>query len=347
MALLMSSLVGCAAQSELEPAQADAALCADASAHVQACLPGEQISTPAACDALVAADVLATSCDELAQQTASASGKADGFGCSPWTWWLCGGSSDSGSSSSARSYDFWVSVETCYDDFCDAVTGGSTCARVTLETPEGEVVATANTNTRSNVRFEGVSVEDGEYVVRLWTSSGELAQQMDYTAGSLTMNDRVGAEQSLFLEGGDEPRRVRFYVDQEMQEQLAGCARVGGVVESTCEGATMEADDIEWGWFVRLEGFNDAGEYTQLTRPFATRGINQFHFGQVMPGTYTVSFVEMDIPEFARRNNPDYARLERLYATHREFAAHLAAARGDIGRDLALGPFAPAHQPSP
>ena len=39
-----------------------------------------------------------------------------------------------------------------------------------------------------------------------------------------------------------------------------------------------------------------------------------FAFYGVFPGEHTVQFIRVEIPESARRPNPDYERLVRLYA---------------------------------
>jgi hypothetical protein len=61
--------------------------CADAAAHLQACMPSEQVVAPDSCTPEMAADILDRSCAELRASEAATRGKADG--CNPWFWWTC------------------------------------------------------------------------------------------------------------------------------------------------------------------------------------------------------------------------------------------------------------------
>ena len=333
--LLILSAAGCAQEAVEQDSSTttqDQAICERAQAKLTTCF-GQAAQSAMSCDANAAREVLGQSCEELEQ---TSQGKGDLI-CNPFLWWTWSACGSSSSTSRARS--FWVSVNQCNDDFCDGVYGGQTCALVTLEDQSGQEVARAYTNTNSNARFTDVELEPGEYVVRLWRRDGQPGQMMTSSRGSLSLNERVQAVRPLVVERDAELKRVTFYVDRAESQLLRGCASLRGQVSSTCRGeSAMSPELTEWSWLVRVQGRNAAGELTSLTRPLKTMDTNTFWINGLMPGDYTLSFLEMEIPSFERRNNPDYARLASRYATGRTLEQPLLVSPEDVPNELNLEP---------
>jgi len=328
-ALLGLPLFACAGD-DAQPAADAATLCAQATQHVRDCMPGEAVETPASCDAASAQATLGTSCETLA----SGGGKGDGL-CNPWLWWTCvdGGSGTTG-------FDFWVSVNVCYDDLCDAVTGGASCGLLTLTDADGEEVARAWTGSGSNARFEGLDLPDGTYALTLYRNDGSVAEMTTVEDNGFFRSGREPAILPVVLRAGEEPERPRFYLAMGEEESVRRCARVNGEVEASCGGAEVDAEETEWTWFVRLSGEDERGPVSELSRAFRRyQEPNGFAFLDVMPGTYTLDFIEMDIPSYARENNPDYAYLVDRYATDNVYTSDFEVTTDDQGATLELGTF--------
>lgn len=312
-ALWVAALLGaaCGSQEGAAPAaqEDEQAICAEAAAHVQTCFPDAEIGTPEACDPAQAADLISRPCEELQAVDAN---KADGL-CAPWLWWTwqsCLPSGGGGGATAAQ--PLYVSLSTCDDDFCLGTLGGGSCALVTLEDASGEEVARGYTNTNSSARFEGLA--PGVYTVKVWTREDELAEQM--VSEGLALSGRAPATQEVAVEVSDENALARFYFERGVRETLERCAAVSGTVAGVCDGAPMEEDEVEWTWFVRIQGENVAGELEQLTRPLKIFEVgNQYRFTGLLPGTYTVTLVELEVPSYQRRPNPDYQGLAERYAT--------------------------------
>ena len=340
-----STLVGCVSgevtRSQNHGDERAAALCEDADEHIQSCFADAQ--PPTECDADAAREVLGQSCEELESQ--STNPKADQI-CNPYLWWTWGAcSGDAEQNWESRS--FWVSVRMCNDDICDGVYGGATCALVTLEDASGEEVARAYTNNNSNARFEDVELPAGDYTLRLHHRGAdeELAQVMTSQEGSIALSGRAEAALPLTVVDGEEIERPHFYVSREEVSQIKGCSRVRGTVSSTCQGQPMEAAATEWSWLVRVQGENNAGDFVELTRPLNFQGVNQFNFLRLMPGIYELSFLEVEIPEWSQRPNPDYAELADRYATGRAINRELIVTTDQIPGDVDLEePFELDHQ---
>ena len=94
----------------------------------------------------------------------------------------------------------------------------------------------------------------------------------------------------------------------------------------------MEKEDVEWGWFVRMEGVTEAGDFIDTTRSFKAFQAEHHAYSipLVMPGTYRLSFLEMDIPSWRRKNNPDYDSLVRSSATGRTVTEMIEITSDDI-----------------
>jgi hypothetical protein len=345
-AAVMMIATGCAATDDNVEAQvSEEALCEQASDKLVSCL-GDEVQAPLSCNGAAARQVLDQSCEELTQGS-QGQGKADAI-CNPllwWTWASCGSSS---SSATNNSRSLWVRLNKCSDnfygvqvDYCDPtiIYGGNTCTLVTIETPSGQEVARGYTNNNSNVLFEDVKLDSGDYLVRVWRRDGTQAEMMTSSPGSLSYNRRVEATQPLKVGSQRKLDNVVFYFMPDESEQLVGCSRASGTVASTCNGQPMTPERTEWSWFVRVQGTNDAGDYTSLTRPFKTMDTNSFYINGLMPGNYELSFLEMNIPSFEQRNNPDYARLASRYATGRRLTDELVVSSEDIPNAIAVGDY--------
>ncbi len=291
-------------------ANADAA-CEAAIAHVQGCFPDRQVEAPAQCNAEAAAALSGQSCDDLA------AGKADsGWGCL-WAPWLCvagGGSSTGGSSANADGV-LEVAVDQCGTDItntgCAYVTSVS-CALVVVEKGSKEV-ARAYTSGGGRVTFEGL--EKGEYTVKVLARDGGVAKA-DF--GDYTENLQP-AEQPIALDGGETPW-ARFNLAPGEGDEVQACVRYDGKLTVKDDaGDVVDRHETEWSWVVAFDRGDEVFEYTRplFMHNEATssgKDENVFAFFEVFPGEHTVRFIRVDIPESARRPNPDYERLVRLYA---------------------------------
>jgi hypothetical protein len=314
---------------QAEQTQDTAALCDAAAEHVRGCFPGDAISVPEDCTAESAQATLDTACEAMA-----ADGKADGF-CNPWLWWTCtgGGSDDGGASDGTR--DFWANVNVCSDDFCQYIFGDASCSLVTVEDLDGNEIARAHANTSGGVRFEGVDIANGEYVAKLWRRDGEVAENTPGAATSfIPLSEREPAE-IPFTVTDDSVSRIRFYVMPDEAEAVRRCAKnLTGEIEALCEGGPTPEDDIEWSWFARLRGETEAGEEVDTIRAYNGR----YWFSRLLPGTYTVEFLEMDIPSWQEEPNIDYDEYVERYHTGRTLAHpdELVVTLDDVGAELSM-----------
>lgn len=308
--------------------------CARALAQVAACFPGQAV--PTTCDAATAAQVAATDCETLA----SADAKADNPWLCLWTPWLCDGTQPGpgpGPGPEATGRTLTVSVERCMGgafgaDTCDGVTGAP-CSLVVLEDAEGHEVARAYTGDGS-VHFSGVGPQ--AHTVRVLDRAGETA------VGVFGDFAPQAAPAALEIEPGTADDKVYLYLQGGTEDTVRACSTVRGNLDVfDAEGTRLEAEDIEWGWLVRSL---QADGSIAISRPFRVHPEasdsgaweNDFALHQVYPGEHLVEFIQMDIPTSARRNNPDYEQLLRLYAvdTAEPEAVTLTVSAEDVPEDL-------------
>lgn len=304
--------------------------CDRALAHVASCFPDQ--AAPATCDAATAAQVAATPCDVLT----SADAKADNPWMCLWTPWACGGDGG-GNTPSSGGRTITVSVERCLGgvfgaDTCDGV-GGAPCSLVVLEDAAGVEVARAYTGDGS-VHFEGIGAE--AHTARVLDRAGNTATAVfgDYAPEVAPAQIAVAA--------GTEDTKVYLYLQGGGEDTVRACSTVRGNLDVfDAEGTRLDAETIEWGWLVRSL---EADGTVAISRPFRVHPEasdsgaweNDFSLHQVFPGEHLVEFIQMDIPEYARRNNPDYAQLLRLYAVSSVEieALTLSVAADDVPEDL-------------
>jgi hypothetical protein len=300
-------------------------ICAEAAAHVSACFPDQ--AAPSACDAGSAERILALDCDQLA----SVDGKADNSWTCLWTPWLCSAPAPTG-----RTLE--ISVNECARDAfgladCSAVYSAP-CALVTLHDGDTEI-ARSYTNTNGRSTFEGLA--ERPYTVRVLDRSGETTPELV----GLVSPEAQPAKRTLTPEEG---AWVDFYLPPESGGAVQACSDVDGTLTVyDADGAEADRQEVEWSWFVILD---TADGERHITRPFAhlvdpwndteTR-TNTFAFRHLYPGLHAVTFQRMDIPSYARRNNPDYEKLLRWYAVDGEKeTVELALDVDDVPADIAF-----------
>ncbi len=327
-------------------AEGDEELCAEAEAHVKACFPDDEVVSPAECDPAAAERTVTQTCAELEGQA-----KTDGF-CNPWMWWTCqsDGSSDGSDDAAGNSDDWrderelWVRVKACTDDLCDRIMGAPQCARVVVRERGGDDVASQHTGIHGSAGWTEIGLTGGEYVAEVRRRDGSVAEMMVEEGSGFGKPGRAPAEVA-FEVGDDDSVGIDVYVTQEEAEKLGRCAKLQSTVAAACDGAAMPAEETEWAFFARLRGESADGEYVDYTRPFQLHERpNTASFQRVLAGEYTLSFLEMDIPEFRRENNPDYERLVDLYATGREHTHDVTIQGDDAGSELDVGHFELDHE---
>lgn len=331
-------------------ATGEQARCEEAAAHLEMCF-GEEAQASLSCDEASARSVLGASCEDLTQS--SRGGKADSL-CNPllwWTWSSCSsGGGGGGGGSSSQGVSFGTALEMCYDSICYEITGGGRCVLVTLENAAGEELSRAYTGRLSSARFNDVALEDGEYYVRVHRRDGETAQMMTSLRGSIGLDGRADAVRAVQVEGGKVNKIPKFLVTADERELLTRCVSLSGDVTSTCGAAPMSVDETEWSWLVELTGSNDAGEYASIKRPFVRwdeptqSQFNRFWFDDLMAGEYTVSFIEVDVPSWARKNNPDHDELKRRYATGRVLEEAFTVSGAEAPAKRELGEYLLSHE---
>jgi hypothetical protein len=327
-------LVGCGDVGDSGQDAETQQLCEDATDHVQSCFPDQSVRQPEECTAESAERTLAQSCEELE----SSDGKADSW-CNPWLWWTCG------SSSTTDTTTIKVYVEACHSDVCGTVSGASSCALMVLADAEGEEVARAYTNRYSSATFEDLELESGDYTVSLYRRDGTVAEMMTEREFEFGRPGRAEATLPVEVDGEGQQLDLRMYVSRDERESLRRCARADGRLESMCDGEEMEREETEWSWFVEFSGTNDAGEYVDITRPFGVYEVgNVFSSTDLLPGVYQVTFHEMDIPSYRRRNNPDYDRLLRYYSTGREISETIEITEDQMATSIDLGEYQLDHR---
>lgn len=309
--------------------------CAQAQAHVQACFPNQQARLPDGCTEASAQQVLDQSCDDLANEAQAQEGKADGF-CNPWFWWTClGGSTDT--KETTYNFTFRVNVcetETCVIDLFGENNQGADCGLITLENENGEIVAKDYINdhlvsggVQGTESFKDLDLPEGEYVAKLWRRDGEQAVTVKGEPAQLGV--------TLLPEGEAKLESKVFRILKTEAEDIRACSDITGSLDSTCNMAPMEDEDIEWGWIVELKGTNGEGTYHDYKRGFAV--FNQpnhlFSFRNVRAGEYAIIYHEVDIPSWRRKNNrkfEDYQELVERYGTGNGLSQTLTITDEDI-----------------
>ena len=330
-------------------AYSDEELCAEAAAHVQACFPENEVVPPAECDPVAAERTLTSSCTELAQ----GGERGDGF-CNPWMWWTCQGGDSGGGDGDDQmpgNSDDWrderelrVRIKACTDDLCDRIMGSPQCARVVVRERGGEVVAAQHTGIHGSASWTKIGLAGGEYVAEVLRRDGSVAEMMIGEPSEFGKSGRAPAEVAFDVTEED-TIGLDVYVTQEEVERLGRCAQVRSTVAGLCDGDALPAEETEWAFFARLRGENADGEHVDYTRPFQLHERpNTASFQRVLAGDYTLSFLEMDIPQFRRENNPDYAQLVNWYATGREHTLDITVDEDDAGTALDLGHFELEHE---
>lgn len=269
-------------------------VCDEAAAKIAACFPDQATIAPT-CDPGIAEQIASSTCEDLSHRD----GKEDGWTCI-WMPWLCSGSSSSGTS-------IEVSLEECGggpDALCPFVSGAS-CGMVTLHDSSGGEVARGFSSDGGRLTFSGLA--KGNYRVKVHERSGSLAKMMLADLST----DQGPASIPITLDGR-ETAWARFELVTGSSDKIDQCADArGGLTVEDSAGALVDRKLVEWEWLVELE---TAGEVVERTRPlFIFPDSNVLDFRMMRPGTYTLRFVRMDIPEFERKPNPDYDRLRDRY----------------------------------
>jgi hypothetical protein len=289
-----------------ESAHHDSAdLCAQANAKLSECFPDQPAGD--GCHGATAQLILDQSCEDLA----SVDAKADGSWMCFWNPWLC-----RSGSSQPQTYTLMVGTSRCGagllgDNDCTYYYSSS-CTAVALYR-DGIEVARDHSSLHGSVRFE--LDEPGDYEVHVLDRQDAVATQLE----GLVSYQRTPAIKAVSI-GNSGEARVNFDLPHDSEEAVKRCApvRIDLSVE-TAAGNAISAQDVEWQWFVRF--LQDDGT-VGLTRPFAIHPdasgeadyVNRAYFSQVYAGVHMVEFVRMNIPEWARRNNPDYQALLERYA---------------------------------
>lgn len=270
-------------------------VCDEAATKIATCFPDQGTVAPV-CDPEIAGQIVSSTCDELAAQD----GKADGWTCF-WMPWLCTGGSSSGTT-------IEVSLEECGggpEALCPFVTGAS-CGLVTLHDAAGKEVSRGFSSSGGRFTFSGL--DQGTYRVKVHERSGSLARMMlsDFSSA------QGPASLPIELGSGDAPW-ARFNLVSGAADKIDQCADLtGGLTVEDRDGQLVDRRETEWEWIVELE---TAGEVIERTRPlFIFPDRNALGFRRLRPGAYTLRFVRVDIPEFARVNNPDHDRLRERFA---------------------------------
>lgn len=299
-ALLLLALPACA--TDPDP-------CAEAAARVAVCFPDLAVaSSSATCDPELAEVIAGSSCEDLAARD----GKADDWTCA-WMPWLCLGGGGAGGGSTQPGIE--VAVMECGGDFAGSCpyVQSATCGLVTLHDSTGDEVARVFSNGNGRATFFGLA--EGAYQVRVHKRDGALARMQPDPLSSAT----TSASQALTVGGRTTPW-ADFNLVPGSQQAITQCADAdGGITVRDSAGVEVDRREVEWEWLIELER---DGEVLERTRPLflhheaSSSGVdeNVVSFRLLRVGTYTVRYVRMEIPSYARRINPDYAQLRRLYS---------------------------------
>ena len=327
-----------------EPAEqgnADAVACDDARAHVQACFPEQEARVPEGCDAAQAEEILAQDCDALGAEAQASEGKADGY-CNPFFWWLCtsGGGSER---EEVEGYTFNLGInvcqsETCVEDLFGEITSGAECGKITLHDAAGNVVATDYINdylTWGGVQntgegFKNLDLEPGDYTARLWRRDGELATTVE--------SEPAEIEISLLEDGGVEKSASNFRILASEADAVRACSDLQGSIATTCDGEPVEKEDAEWTWIMKIEGSNSEGTYENLKRSGFVYSLqtHSFLFPRVRPGSYRLTFIEVDVwssyarDEYRNSKYEDYLELVERYETGLQYTETIEITEEDI-----------------
>lgn len=327
----------------------DAAACDAARDHIQACFPDREAKVPDSCSADSAEPILAADCDTLAAQASD--GAADGF-CNPFFWWSCsssGGGSDTEPEPTGYTFNLGVNVcesDLCVEDLFGENDRGAECGKVTLETADGDVLATDYINeylTWGGVQgtgsgFDNLDLPAGEYTARLWRRDGELATNVDGDPAEISV--------SLLDDGSVETSHYgNFKLLKTEADAVRACSDAIGSLTSTCDGEPMSKDDTAWSWVVRIDGENSEGTYENIKRShfYFEAQTHQFGFPRVRPGTYTLTYIEIDVwsswarDEYRNSKYEDYLELIDDYATGREFTQTIEITEADIAAGEHVG----------
>lgn len=318
-----------------------AASCEQAQAHVQACFPNQPISPIEGCDESAAKDVLAQDCAQLASSASATEGKADGY-CNPFFWWLC----TSGGSKKAepKGYTFKLGLNVCQSELCvedlfGENTFGAECGKITLHDADDNIVATdyinayvPNSGQDKLGGFKDLDLEPGSYTARLWRRDGQLAQDIKANPAQI--------EVTLGEDGEVETSARNFRILATEADDVRACSDVVGTVATTCDGQALSKEDAEWTWLVRLEGDNLEGSYNNLKRSFFVfdRMSHTYSFPRVRPGSYKLTYIELDVwSSYARRSYrnaslEEYEELVERYGTGAELTETVEITAEDIAQ---------------
>ena len=326
-----------------EPASqgSDDAACDEARAHVQACFPEQEARVPEGCDADQAEDILAQDCDALVADARASEGKADGT-CNPFFWWLCtsGGGSDR-EETTGYTFNLGVNVcqsELCVEDLFGEITSGAECGKITLHDADGNVVATDYINDHltwggvqgTGTGFENLEVDPGEYTARLWRRDGELATTVESEPAEIQITLSEG--------GGVDKSASNFRILATEADAVRACSDVQGSIATTCDSEPVEKEDAEWTWIMKIEGSNAEGTYENLKRSGFVYSLqtHSFLFPKVRPGTYRLTFIEVDVWSSYARDNyrnskyEDYLELIDRYETGLEYTETIEITEEDV-----------------
>lgn len=283
-----------------------ASACEAAVAHLAACFPDEAVTAPATCDAAAAARLTAQSCDALA------TGKTDDAWTCLFAPWLCLGGGAGGST--ARGAGLEVAVNACMGDVIDSCRAvqSAPCAEVVVQQGR-KIVARAFTSQGGRATF--ADLPDGKYTVTVRARDGGVP---DAQFGDL--GDDVRPAKTEVEVGGGEAVWADFSLLPGEADDVQACVRYDArLTVKDAAGEVVDRHEVEWSWVVGLDRGEGELEYTRplFIHHEATasgKDENVLGFFGLYPGRHTLRFFRIDTPAYARKPNPDYAQLVRLYA---------------------------------
>jgi hypothetical protein len=309
-ALLALGLAACA--SEAPPASSS--LCDDATAHVAVCFGGAEVSADA-CDPARAASVLDQTCAELRESDA----KTD---CGFFTWWDCYPGGGGSGSSTPRGAAIRVSVEECLSDVIGSCAGvrAASCARVVLETAEGELVREARSNAHGGALFEDLEAHR-DYVVRVFRRDGAPAAMDTGTA-------------VLEVSVADELERVYLYLNAGEGDAVQACAAARVRMTVFADGLEEDSDETEWDWIATVDG---EGAHRSYRR--ADESASSFRVFGMYAGDHEVAFHRVAIPDSRRLPNRNEELLDRYALGFEPATFSFGVGDADLGGEVVTEVF--------
>lgn len=315
---LMVMATGCAVE---DGAEGTTGLCAEASEHLAACFGQEVGLLPTTCNEAEAQRILSAGCDTLVADQ----GKADAWWCTPWTPpWVAGCGGDGGSSAGQPDRALVGNVDYSWDSLGSAVSSVS-CALVVVTDANGDEVARAHTGVSGGFAVEG-PLPEGDYTLTVYDRHGEDEENVALLVGArlarktVTFDGRQTARANFTLAYHRDGEDPNFGQGPTSQEAVGRCADVRHTlaVTNACGEELAPYFDVRRDWVVTLTDAN--GDVVDRSTPMCQpasgdhwswdgcgRGepgddviLNAFN--TILPGSYTVTFTRVDLPD---RNNLD------------------------------------------